>query len=344
MQEQIHIAIVRLSSLGDVIVSAAILPYIKQQLESSYKSVSITWIIDSTLASILHNSPCLDNIVAINLRSGGLKAIRGIIKQLKALPPFDVVIDMQGLLKSALCGKCLKTKVFCGFGFGSCRENVASIFYNKRANIPYQNHILERHFVVVAKALNLDSSIAYESAYASRALAFGIDSKDKAKLKALLNHSHTCKILCVLESTAPAKCYPLPLFARVIERLLDFPKVEIVLIQHSTTNAESLKVHFATDSRVSVIKGLNLAELKALMQELSIVIGGDTGLTHLAWAMKRASLTLYATTSPARFALRDTHNIFLHADSTLANISPESILEALTPLIAHFTKDTKGTA
>ncbi|MBN2782398.1 MAG: lipopolysaccharide heptosyltransferase I, partial [Campylobacterales bacterium] len=95
------IAIVRLSALGDIVNSAVVLQFIKQK----YPESSIEWITEEVFAPLLQNHPLINKVHTINLKKlkkeKNLKNLIITILKIKNLGEFDIIIDMQGLLKSS---------------------------------------------------------------------------------------------------------------------------------------------------------------------------------------------------------------------------------------------------
>ncbi|WP_235853015.1 MULTISPECIES: glycosyltransferase family protein [Helicobacter] len=118
-----NVAIIRFSAMGDIIVSAVFLPFLKEH----YPQAQIHWFVDTLFSPILEHSPCIDTLHIIPykqiLRSKNPVKIWRFYRDLQdSVPSFDVLIDMQGLLKSALFGAFLSKKAFVGFDLFSIRD------------------------------------------------------------------------------------------------------------------------------------------------------------------------------------------------------------------------------
>ncbi|CAM3448988.1 lipopolysaccharide heptosyltransferase I [Helicobacter labetoulli] len=341
----LRIAIIRLSSLGDVIIGACVLPFVREQLqERLQQQVEITWIVDSVFAEVLQDSPCVDRLVEVNLKKGGARAIAGIIRELRVLPYYDKVIDMQGLIKSAVCGRFLKFSEFWGFDKDSVKERVASLLYKKRVKIPYENHILERNFVLMREALGLEN-VELKSVYTKRKEAFFISQRAEKQMTIIMQEcaidSKKHLVLLVLESSLESKTYPPHLFVEVIKMLLSNPQIQVLLLWYSTNKAQEIKVCFENKD-VVLLPRLCMGEIKALIGQVSVVVGGDTGITHLAWAMQKPSVTLYGNTPSSRFALVSEVNVFLSGsenpsyqknDFSIANIAPSAVAAEINTIL-----------
>ena len=96
------IAIVRLSALGDIIQTSIVLQFIKKHFDDA----KIDWICEERFAGILQNHPLLNEVVKINLKDKKIvKTIKILLKQRSK--KYDLVIDFQGLLKSAFVARIL---------------------------------------------------------------------------------------------------------------------------------------------------------------------------------------------------------------------------------------------
>lgn len=125
------IAIVRLSALGDIIVSAVFLAAIKERLPDA----QIEWFVDERFSAILEHSPYIDKLHPIALKStlttfNPLKIFK-LFKSLRAYE-YDIIIDMQGLVKSALITQMLKAPKKVGFDYASAREGLSAFFTRKK--------------------------------------------------------------------------------------------------------------------------------------------------------------------------------------------------------------------
>ena len=77
------------------------------------------------------------------------------LKKVRKFGTYDLVIDMQGLIKSALISRLIPSKITLGFDKSSAREGLASIFYNKTFEYSYDANVIERNFELIKFALDL---------------------------------------------------------------------------------------------------------------------------------------------------------------------------------------------
>ncbi len=330
------IAIVRLSALGDIIVSAVFLAAIKECLPNA----QIEWFVDERFSAILEHSPYIDKLHPIALKSA-LKTFNPlkIFKLFKSLRAYeyDIIIDMQGLVKSALITQMLKAPKKVGFDYASARESLSAFFYSQKVSIAYDEPILERNFTLLSQALNLPKNEISES-LSSRAKVFSY--QDSPKINALNLNQNKPKILFVLETSKINKTYPTERFKELALALENF---QICLLWHADEK-KAITLYHALKHQCDILllPKLTLNEVKALLFKMDLIIGGDTGITHLAWALQKASITLYGNTPMERFKLESPINVSLTGNSnanyhkkdfSIQNIDPKKIKECVLNIL-----------
>ncbi|MGL2615601.1 lipopolysaccharide heptosyltransferase I [Helicobacter pylori] len=326
------IAIVRLSALGDIIVGAVFLAAIKECLPNA----QIEWFVDERFSAILEHSPYIDKLHPIALKSvlttlNPLKIFK-LFKSLRAYE-YDIIIDMQGLVKSALITQMLKAPKKVGFDYASAREGLSAFFYSQKVSIAYDEPILKRNFTLLSHALNLPKNEISEG-LSSRAKAFSY--QDSPKINALNWNQNKPKILFVLETSKINKTYPTERFKELALALENF---QICLLWHADEHKATALYHALKHQHdILLLPKLTLNEVKALLFKMDVIIGGDTGITHLAWALQKPSITLYGNTPMERFKLESPINVSLTGnpnanyhkkDFSIQNIDPKKIKECV---------------
>lgn len=330
------IAIVRLSALGDIIVSAVFLAAIKER----FANAQIEWFVDERFGAILEHSPYIDKLHPIALKStlttfNPLKIFK-LFKSLRAYE-YDMVIDMQGLIKSALITQMLKAPKKVGFDYASAREGLSAFFYSQKVSIAYNESILKRNFTLLSHALNLPKKEISEG-LRSRSKVFSY--QDSPKIDALNLNKNKPKILFVLETSKINKTYPIERFKELALALENF---QICLLWHADEDkATALYGALKNQRDVLLLPKLTLNEVKALLFKMDLIIGGDTGITHLAWALQKPSITLYGNTPMERFKLESPINVSLTGNSnanyhkkdfSIQNIEPKKIKECVLNIL-----------
>ncbi|PAF50502.1 lipopolysaccharide heptosyltransferase I [Helicobacter sp. 13S00477-4] len=334
------IGIIRLSALGDIIVSAVFL----QHLKFLFPSIEIHWFVDERFGDILENSLFIDKLHRLPFKdifkSMNPYRIYKLSKTLSNCAKFDIVIDMQGLIKSALIGYMLKKDKFVGFDKDSIREKIASLFYNQKIYIPYERNVLERNKALFCGAFGKEIDI--DTALGMRRKVFGYSAKAWEKIDFVIPSNGEKILLFVLEASIQSKTYSADKYIELANNLIGL-NVKIFLLWHNNLKkAQKIFDAIKNIHNALILPRLNLDELKALMSKVDIVVGGDTGITHLGWAMQRGSITLYGNTPIERFRLCGEKNISLNGslnpkydknDFSIDKIPPKTIADEIRKIL-----------
>ncbi len=317
-------------------MSAVFLVAIKER----FTNAQIEWFVDERFGAILEHSPYIDKLHPIALKStlttfNPLKIFK-LFKSLRAYE-YDIVIDMQGLIKSALITQMLKAPKKVGFDYASAREGLSAFFYSQKVSIAYNEPILKRNFTLLSHALNLPKKEILEG-LSSRSKVFSY--QDSPKIDALNLNKNKPKILFVLETSKINKTYPIERFKELALALENF---QICLLWHADEDKANALYHTLKNQHdVLLLPKLTLNEVKALLFKMDLIIGGDTGITHLAWALQKPSITLYGNTPMERFKLESPINVSLTGNSnanyhkkdfSIQNIEPKKIKECVLNIL-----------
>lgn len=285
------IAIVKTSALGDIIHSGFILQFIKQKIPS----VQIDWIIEAKFAPILEHNRDIHSILPIDI-SSIKKNYSQIFKQINlirsyACNDYDIVIDLQGLIKSSIVSRILGKKV-AGYDKTSIREGAASTLYHKKYAVAYDQNTIDRYRLLVAQALEI--TITPEEVLAKKPYLHYL-STDFEPFKNFFS-SEKPNVIFIIGSTWPSRIYPK-------EQLLEIAQALPINILIPFGNAEEkADAEFLAQyaSNVTVLPKMNLNQLKAVISHADLLIGNDTGPSYIAWANNIPSITLFGPTPPTR--------------------------------------------
>ena len=325
----IRIAIIRLSALGDIVNTAVALQIIRKY----YPNAVIDWYVEEAFSPLLKDHPLLNEVIPVPIKrirkTKSFQLLRETIRDLRSRQTYDQIIDAQGLLKSAIVSSFIKGKVH-GFDRNSIREKFAASFYDTTSAIPYELNVIKRNVMVITEALN----IPYDEN--------DILSKEPLFLRQKRPDSfgNEKNIACVIGASWPSKCYPKEHFATLCSEL----GLTCHLIWGSEVeylDAQWIAEH-ATNAKIA--PKMSLRELVTFIGHCDLIIGNDTGPTHMGWAMNRASITLFGPTN-ARMIFPTPLNIGIKSpsevnilkinrnDFSIALISPETILQKANELL-----------
>ena len=292
-----RLAIIKLSALGDIIHAMVGLQFIKKR----DPAIVIDWIVDEKFVGVLKNNPDIDNILTVNLK--GLKTDkRKIFQEIKkirqyAANRYDLIIDTQGLLKSALTARLLGKRV-AGFDSHSIREKAASWFYNTTVNMPYHENTIDRNILVMSKPLGL--KIQSDELFKKQPFLY-FDSDALQFDGQQFFRKDRKNVLFVIGSTWESRNYPADKLVKIAQAL----NQNCLVIWGN--EQEKIKAEWMAKQcgSIKIMPKLDLNSLKAAIARADLLIGNDTGPTHMAWALNRPSITIFGPTPVSRIHQTD---------------------------------------
>lgn len=308
------IAIIRLSALGDIIQSSIVLQCIKK----IYPHSRIDWFVDERFKEILDAHPLINTLYTLPLKDRKLfSALKRLIEARKN--KYDRVIDLQGLLKSAIIARILSSKVY-GFDKNSLKEKLASLFYAHKKATLYSENIILRNLYLLGFALNHSFN---EDDILKKAPCFVADElvKNELSLKLKLEPNKQT-ILIHTGSSMDNKNYPKERLAILCQMLLaHYKKARIFLCWGNEKEKEFARFILAdvASPQIILLPKLSLKELIAMSALSTLVIGNDSGPTHLAFAMNKPSITIFGATPSYRNAFQTAINKVVDAGKFIAD-------------------------
>jgi len=298
------IAIVKLSALGDIVHAMVVLQFMRLHNQK----IKIDWIVEEEYAELLEFSSDIYQLHRVNLkRAKKRKSFSILINELlktRKFGPYDMVIDLQGIIKSALIAKLVPSKITLGFDKLSAREGISSFFYNKVFNCRYDENIIIRNIQIINFALGIN--IEKKQIDQKKPYLISENYKDKLSLDTSRHN-----ILLVPGASFKAKMYPAKKYAELVQKI----DANFLLIWGNNHEKEIANEIASVSDNTLIIEKSNLLSLISLISKVDLVIGSDTGPTHMAWAMNIPSITLYGATPGYRNSYQTNNNKILESDS-----------------------------
>lgn len=334
------IAIIRLSALGDIIQTAIILQFIKK----FNPSIEIHWFVDERFKQILQNHPHIDKLYALPLKDKKFFTSLKIVFQARK-NNYNAVLDFQGLIKSALVSRLLSRNAF-GFDKDSLKESLAANFYNQKLHLSYNENVFVRYLNLASFALN--SGFEPKDILHKQDVFFA-DKNLKENLKNALNLNPQNKnILIHVGSSELNKIYPKEHLSLLCQSLLALKNTRIFLAFGNEKEKEFANevLKMSGKNGIELLNKLNLQELIALTKLMNLVIGNDSGPTHLAFALNVPSITIFGATPSKRNAFTTQINKTINSgkenidqkkldknDFCITQIKPEDIFQLARKLL-----------
>jgi heptosyltransferase-1 len=259
---------IRLSALGDVIHT---LPAVM----SLRDSFDVSWVVEKPYAEIVE---IVGGVKPIPVRLkrwslGDINAAR------RAVRGFDIAVDFQGLIKSALLARVAAPQRF-GFARAAVREKPAAMFYNHKIKVDQTQHVVDWNNEL---ARALDGAPPPPAAIQQDWSSFAQDPDDK--LDRLKN-----KIVLLPGAGRMEKIWPLAHFRELVKHYRG--QTVVAWGPGELDLAHAIGGAMAPET--------NLRELAFLLKNARLVVGGDTGPLHLADAVGTRVVGLYGSTDPSR--------------------------------------------
>jgi lipopolysaccharide heptosyltransferase I len=277
------ILIIKPSSLGDIIHGLPVLHALNQR----FPRAELHWVVAKSFAGILEGHPLIHKLWIVDKDSW--KKPRNLPRFLSEIAKlrrdlrdekFDLVLDLQGLFRSAMIG--LFTGAGEKVGFESAREG-AGFFYKYKIRTSNELHAVEKN-------LQFARSIGCEPAKAVFPLPHLGEVPDIVK---------GMRPYAVIAPSAGTlvKRWPAEYFGRLAS-LLPFPS--IVVGGHSDAPLAAEIARLSGSRAVPLAGNTSLKELAAIIRDAQFLISPDTGPMHLAAALNVPVFAIFGPTSPLR--------------------------------------------
>jgi heptosyltransferase I len=329
-----RIAIVKLSALGDIVHAMVVLQFIKK----FNNEILIDWFVEESYKELLEFNPDVNKVHKVKIQNAKKqKSLALLIREfqkVRTLESYDLVIDMQGLIKSAIIARLIPSLITLGFDKFSIRERFASFFYNKKFNCAYDKNIIERNIELIEFALGI--RIDKEKVKNKDSILFS--KKNQFDINLSQNQKN---ILLIPGSSHKSKCYP----ASKLGKLSTLIEANFIVIWGNSEEQLLAKTIKKISPSVTICSKLSLDSLIFLISKVDLVIGPDTGPTHFAWALNIPSITLFGPTPGYRNAYATNINKVIESesvvdalninknDNSIKNISVKKINETVTELL-----------
>ena len=279
-----RILFTRMSSLGDIIHTFPA----ATDVRAAYPEAALDWIVEEAYVPLVRMHPGVSRIIPIALRRWRRQLFsRASWRQMRAFRAalrehsYDAIIETQGLIKSAAVARLASGPIY-GFGRKTAREPLAAQLYDATYDFVPEDHKIERYRAVAARALG----------YGPGALDYGIATPPPPRFAPAQRY-------CVLlHSTARAgKLWSEQAWSE-LARWLESEGLVCVLPWGSDEEQARARRIAATLARAVVPPRMPLEHAAGLIGHARVVVGLDTGLMHLAAALRVPVVGLFCDSEP----------------------------------------------
>ena len=319
------VLIVKTSSMGDVIHT---FPAV-EDARLNRPDVSFDWCVEEAFAGIVALHPAIGRIHTVAIRrwrkalfSGGTWREAALLRRTLRECRYDLVIDAQGLLKSALVAKQAAAPIV-GFDRSSAREPSAALFYDVGYAVPRDLHAIERTRRLFGLALGYQPDLSMlDSGIVPPAGDIGVSGST-----AFLLHG----------TSREDKKWPAGDWIETARLLIERGMTPVTTWSSEREKAVAEAIAKAVPTTIVVPKS-PLAEIAGIIGHSTLVIGADTGLTHLASAFGLPTVAVFLATEPGLTGPRGQYASTLLAPAG-GRVTPAEVVAELERLMERQALD-----
>lgn len=278
------ILVVKTSSMGDIIHA---LP-LAADIRAARPDLEVHWLAEESFADIPTLSPVVSRVHRTAFRrwrktpfAAGVRAeVRALKKALRA-ERYDLALDVQGLLRSALAARWTGSPV-AGYARAVAREPLASFFYDRKLNLPESLGAVRRYRMAAAEAIGYSLT--------EEAPRFGLEAKAKPSL--VVDGPFAA---FAVNTSRDEKLWPEERWVRLGEALNARGMKSVLFWGGASEEARCRRIAEAIPGAL-VAPRAPLAQVAATIARAELLVGVDTGLAHLGAALGRPSVGIFVST------------------------------------------------
>ena len=284
------VLLVKMSSMGDIVHS---LPAVA---DATRHGVRFDWVVEEQYRPLAAHAEGVEEVLPVAFRrwrhapATGMKELLAFRRRLRERR-YDVVLDAQGLIKSAAvaCSAGFGERV--GFDASSARERLASLGYQRRVRVPRNSHAIIRLRRLFAAAFGYEQPDT-EPTFRLGLPSAGVSPPDNA---VLLAHGTTWK----------TKLWPEDYWTDVARQAVEAGYTPVLpWLDGERTRAERIATAVP---EAWVCPSMDLSEVLGLVGRTRGVIGVDSGLVHFGAALGRPTVMLFGPTDHQLTGCRGPH-------------------------------------
>lgn len=299
-----RILIIRLSAIGDIVFASPII----DALRKKYPDAHLAWLVEAGMQDLLEAHPGLDQVIVWPKTrwktlwrerriSSLLGEVRAFVRLLRA-QQFDTALDLQGLLKSGIWSRISGAKTRIGLGSREGSQYLMTRLVPKGGN----GQLIGSEYRFFAGSIGLTSE-----QFPMRILV-SEQAEQQAQNVIHAQGLDQGYVICCPFTTRPQKHWLTEYWQTVIEQLSASLNKPLVVLGGPADQAAA-QVLCEGLPAINLAGQTSLPVAAALIRQTDLLIGVDTGLTHLGTTYRRPTVCLFGSTCP-----------YLHTDSPYTKV------------------------
>jgi lipopolysaccharide heptosyltransferase I len=279
----VKLLVVRLGAIGDIVHTVPLAAALKR----AYPDATVDWLVERRHEAVVSLFQVADHVIPIEPTGSWLATVRA-VRRLRAAH-YDVVLDAQGLLKSAVLARLSGGARTIGFARGWLREPMAERFYTEVVEATGAVHVVERNLWLL-RGLGLEGARIETPLLAlSAPVADDVVAAEGSRY-GIVNPG----------AGWPNKQWPPERWGQLVAAVQQRHGFPWIVVWGPGEESLARTVEEASEGAAMMAPPTSLQELVALIERAAILLSGDTGPLHLAAAAGTPIVGVYGPTDPAR--------------------------------------------
>ena len=334
-----RILIIKTSALGDIIHALPVLDYLKQ----ASPGCEIGWVVEEAFAGLLSGNPLISGLRIVKFKKWkrhpfSLVTIHEILNVRKGLSEqnYDLVIDIQGNVKSGMIAWLSGCPLRAGFTRAVAQESLNALFINRRIALrPEDRHVTDQYLRITGASFDLDfNGLKLHTDVCTQ------PADDLAAESLVKRYSKGGPVFLIHTGTTwQTKFWHESGWIELGRKILSSCPGSVLLFSWGNDNEyrEAERIATALGDRAVQLEKLSLIGLAALVKRVTVVMGGDTGIVHLAAATGTPTVSYYRSSDGLRSGPRGERHAIVQAPMPCARCfrtrceNDEECRESITP-------------
>ena len=267
--------IVRLGSLGDVVHA---IPAVAALIDR-HAGARVDWIVDPRYVDLVKTIDRIGTVIPFDTRQGWGSLIRT-ARRLRG-ERYEAVVDLQGLIKSAVLARVAGARRTIGFTNAHLREPLASVFYTETHDPGDVVHVIHKGLALMQALGVHDTTVTFP---------LNVPPRMRPDGYVLINPG----------AAWPNKRWPPDRFGALAAAIRERHGLQSVVLWGPGEERAAADVVAASRGAAEPAPRTSITDILALAQGASLMVSGDTGPLHLAAAVGTPIVALFGPTRSER--------------------------------------------
>jgi lipopolysaccharide heptosyltransferase I len=275
--------LVRLGSMGDVIHAIPT----AAALRARFPGARIDWLVDPRYVALVEMVPGIDSRIAVDTRRPARTFAT--IRDLRSVG-YSAVVDLQGLLKSAVLARAARAERTIGFAPAHLRERTAAPFYTHRVDPRGVTHVIFKNLALLEPLGSRDTRVTFPLEIPHSAVSETVNAQFGGAPYAVINPG----------AAWPNKRWPPDRFGALAAGIRGRFGLRSLVLWGPGEQPLAEEVARASSGAAEAAPATSVTDLFAIARRARVLISGDTGPLHVGGAVGTPLVALFGPTLAQR--------------------------------------------